>query len=203
MKIIDLSVPIDEDMPVYPGDPATKIEPAGVLAKDGYNDHYVSVGTHVGTHIDAPLHMIENGKNLDQMPIDQFVGRGVYVKVDDRKFDLSKVQSAGIRANDIVLFHTGFSDIYHQPEYFDHPVIPGEIAQYLVDKKVKMVGVDMASPDEEPFKIHKILLGSGILIIENLTNLAELAGKEFTVYALPIKLQIDGAPARVIAQIEE
>jgi arylformamidase len=59
----------------------------------------------------------------------------------------------------------------------------------------------MASPDHEPFNVHKILLSAGVLIIENLTNLDELSGKEFTVYALPVKLQIDGAPARVIAQI--
>lgn len=64
--IIDLSVPVNEKTPVYPGDPATKIDPAGVLAKDGYNDHYISLGTHVGTHIDAPLHMLEGGQSLDK-----------------------------------------------------------------------------------------------------------------------------------------
>lgn len=200
MKIIDLSVSINEQTPVYPGDSHTKIEPAGVFDKDGFNDHYVSIGTHVGTHIDAPLHMIADGKTLDQIPIDQFFGRGVYIKVNDKKFDLAQVQSADIRGGDIALFHTGLSDIYQDPEYFNHPSIPDEVADYLITKKIKMVGVDMASPDHEPFAIHKKLLGAGILIIENLTNLAELAGKEFTVYALPIKLQVDGAPARVIAQ---
>lgn len=202
MKFIDLSVPINEQTPVYPGDPATKIEPAGVMAKDGFNDHYISLGTHIGTHIDAPLHMIDDGKTLDQIPINQFIGRGVYIKLEDKTFDIDGIKQANIQEGDIVLFHTGMSDIYHRPEYFDYPEIPKEIAEYLVDKKVKMVGVDMCSPDHEPFKIHKILLGAGVLIIENLTNLAELAGKEFTVYALPIKLQVDGAPARVIAEIK-
>lgn len=203
MKYIDLSVALNEQTPVYPGDPLTKIQPAGVLAKDGFNDHYVSLGTHVGTHVDAPFHMIADGQTLDQFSGNHFIGRGVYIKIDNNKFDLTQVQHIDIQEGDIVLFHTGFSDIYGQPEYFDYPAIPEDLANYLVEKKIKMVGVDMASPDHEPYNIHKIFLGAGVLIIENLTNLAELAGKEFVVYALPIKLQLDGAPARVIAQIKE
>jgi arylformamidase len=202
MKLIDLTVPINEQTPVYPGDPATKIEPAGVFDRDGFNDHYISIGTHVGTHIDAPFHMIPDGKTLDKIPIDNFIGRGVYIKIETERFDLAQVQAADIRSGDIVLFHTGLSKIYHDPKYFEYPEIPEGIANYLVEKKVKMVGVDMASPDHPPYKIHKILLGADILIIENLTNLSDLAGKEFTVYALPLKLQIDGSPARVIAQIK-
>lgn len=203
MKVVDLTVPLNEQTPVYPGDPTTVIKPAGIFSKDGFNDHLVSVGTHVGTHIDAPLHMLADGKSLDQIPVGQFVGRGVYVKVEDKKFDLDKIKNVGIEEGDIVLFHTGLIDIYNKEEYYsDYPEIPEEVAKYLVDKKVKMVGMDMSGPDHPPFKIHKILLGGGVLIIENLTNLSELANKDFTVYALPIKLQVDGAPARVIAQVE-
>lgn len=69
MKLIDLSVPINENTPVYPGDPVTKIQPAGILYKDGYEDHYVCVGTHVGTHVDAPRHMVKNGESLDQITL--------------------------------------------------------------------------------------------------------------------------------------
>lgn len=204
MKIIDLSVSINERTPVYPGDHKTKIEPAGVFEKDGYNDHYVSIGTHVGTHIDAPLHMVDGGKTLDQIPIEQFVGRGKLIEVENKTFDLEAVQEAGIKEGDIVLFHTGMIESYLKETYFEeYPEIPVEIAKYLIEKKVKMVGMDMCSPDHPPFKIHRILLGAGVLIIENLTNLAELVGKEFTVYALPVKLQLDGASARVIAQLKD
>jgi len=198
--LIDLSVAINKQTPIYPGDPETKIEPAGVLERDGYTDHYVSIGTHAGTHVDAPIHMIANTKTLDQFPIEQFVGRGRYIKVESKTFDLKVVKSADIQADDIVLFHTGMSDVYHEAAYYeDYPAIPEDIANYLVQQKVKMVGVDMCSVDHEPFDIHKVFLSGNVLIIENLTNLGELAGKNFTVYALPIKLQIDGAPARVIA----
>ena len=201
MKIIDLSVVINEDTPVYPGDPKTVIKPAGVFEKDGYNDHLISIGTHVGTHIDAPLHMVAEGKSLDQLPIEQFIGRGRLVKVDDA-VDINAVKAAGIEEGDIVLFYTGMADVYGKDEYYgdDRPEITEEVANYLVEKKIKMAGLDMCSPDKEPFPIHRILLGNEILIIENMTNLDQLEGKEFTVYALPIKTQLDGAPARVIAQ---
>ncbi len=200
--IIDLSVPINEQTPVYPGDPIVKLQTSGVLEKDGYSDHTLSIGTHVGTHIDAPLHMLPGTKQLDQIPIDRFVGRGRLISLEDGKYDVELVKQSDIQEGDIVLFHTSMSDHYHNPSYFeDYPGIPKEIAEYLVEKKVKMVGVDTCSVDHEPFTIHKLLLGAEVLIIENLTNLQELKNKDFTVYALPIKLQIDGAPARVIAVI--
>lgn len=201
--LIDLSVTLNEQTPIYPGDPATKIEPAGDIKKDGYCDHYVSIGTHVGTHIDAPMHMLEGGKSLDQVPLEQFVGRGRLIEVDGTDFE--SVKSVDIKEGDIVLFHTGMSDKYLNPVYFEnYPAMSEEVARYLVQAKAKIVGVDTCSVDnQDGFPIHKILLAGGVLIIENLTNLNELSGKNFTVYALPIKLQIDGAPARVIAEIDE
>lgn len=201
MRFIDLSVPINEDTPVYPGDPKTKIVPAGVLEKDGYEDHYVSIGTHVGTHIDAPKHMISRTKSLDQISVDRLIGNGIYIKVNG-KFNFEKIRKAPIKKDDIVIFHTGMSDVYYKPDYYNkYPAITEEIANYLVKKKIKMVGVDMCSVDHEPFPVHRILLKNNILIIENLTNLAKLASQKFTVYAFPIKLQIDGAPARVVAEV--
>ncbi|MBI2032207.1 MAG: cyclase family protein [Candidatus Levybacteria bacterium] len=201
-QLIDMSVPINENTPVYPGDPKTKIEPAGILEKDGYEDHYVCIGTHAGTHMDAPRHMVSQGKSLDEIDLNQFTGKGVYVKINGKRFDLDEIKKVPIDEGGIVLFHTGMSDVYYQSEYYDnYPAITEEIADYLVEKKVKMVGVDMCSVDHEPFPIHRILLKQGILIIENLTNLAALEGKQFTIYAFPIKLQIDGAPTRVVAEV--
>lgn len=117
MQLIDLSVPINEDTPVYPGDPKTKITPAGVLEKDGYEDHYICIGTHVGTHIDAPRHMVAKGKNLDQISVDRFMGQGVYIRVG-KKFDLEEIKKVDIKEDDIVLFHTGMSDVYHLRKNF-------------------------------------------------------------------------------------
>lgn len=197
---VDLSVPLNQQTPVYPGDPVISIAPAGVLERDGWNDSTVSINTHVGTHIDAPLHMIAGGKTLDQIPLQQFIGRGVLTPVDTH-FDLATVKRSDIRPGDIVLFRTGMSGHYHEPIYFeDYPVMSDEIAAYLVERRVKMVGVDTGSVDSaEDFPIHKLLLTGGVLIIENLTNLDKLTGP-FMIYALPIKLALDGAPARVVAE---
>lgn len=199
MKFVDLSVLVNEHTPVYPGDPPVKIDLAGVFEQDGYTDHLLHFGTHTGTHIDAPLHMIDGGQTLDQIPIESFISRGRLVE----SLDFTKVKQAGIEQGDIVLFRTGMSERFHESDYFEKsPEIPEEVANYLVEKKVKMIGMDMASPDHPPYEIHRLLLGEGILIIENLTNLDQLAGKQFTVYALPMKFALDGAPARVIAQLK-
>jgi len=201
MKLIDLSVPINEQTPIYPGDPKTKIAPSAVLDVDGYEDHFLSIGTHVGTHVDAPRHMLSGGKSLDEFSVDKFFGPGIVINTG-REITLEKVKEEAIHENSIVLFNTGMSKVYHESEYYDnYPAVSEEIANYLVSKKVKMVGVDMCGVDHEPFNVHKILLEKDILIMENLTNLDQLEGKDFDIYALPIKLQIDGAPARVIAQI--
>ena len=203
MQIVDLSVTLNEQTPIYPGDPPTTIQPAGVFERDGWNDHVVSVNTHVGTHIDAPLHMIADGKTLDKIPPEQFVGRGRLIEVG-KEFDVEQLKQADIQAGDIVLFRTGMSERYHEPVYFEnYPAMSEVIAHYLVERGVKIVGVDAGSVDNtDGFPIHKILLGGEVLIIENLANLDKLTGKEFTVYALPIKLDLDGAPARVIAEVK-
>jgi arylformamidase len=96
------------------------------------------------------------------------------------------------------------SDVYHEVAYYDdYPAMPEDIARYLVEQKVNIVGVDMCSPDREPFEPHRILLSGDVLIMENLTNLGELAGKTFEVYALPIRVDIDAAPASVIAVVKD
>lgn len=202
--IIDLSVTLNQQTPVYPGDPITKIEPANTISVNGCSDHYVATNNHTGTHIDAPSHMFAGGKTLDDIPLEQFVGKGRVVDATN-DFSLDALEQANVQPGDIVLFRTGMSEHYHEPIYFEnYPVMSEEIALWLVKRKVKMVGVDAGSIEiADGFPIHKILLGGNVLIIENLTNLNKLTGKKFTVYALPIKLDVDGAPARVVAEIKQ
>lgn len=147
MQFIDLSVPVSENMPVYPGDPTTKIEPAGKIEKDGFEAHYFSMLNHAGTHIDAPSHMIAGGKTLDQFTLEAFTGRGVYIKVQNKLFDVATIKAVDIKEGDIVLFHTGMSERYEDKDYFEeYPAFPEELANYLVEKKVKIVGVDTYIP---------------------------------------------------------
>jgi arylformamidase len=204
MQLIDLSHPIIESMPVYPGDPSTKIASGNHIQENGYEDHYLCIGTHAGTHIDAPSHMILYGKTLNQFPLEKFTGRGVYVPVQNKRFDLSAIAAIAIRENDIVLFHTGMNERYNKSDYFEeYPALPEELVKYLIVKKVKMVGVDTCSVDHNEFTSHRLLLQQDILILENLTNLASLINKQFSVSAFPINVQLDGSPVRVVAEIKE
>jgi kynurenine formamidase len=203
MKLIDLSVTVNSNTPVFPGDPHVKIEKVNFFEKGSFEDHQISLGNHVGTHIDAPSHMVEGGKNLKDFPIEKFVARTVCLDVREG-FSLDEVKKTvpGVEA---VLFYTGMSQKYGNEQYFeDFPTVPTEVAQYLSELSLKMVGVDTCSVDGgEPFEGHKILLGRDILLIENLTNLEKLLGKKFKLYAFPLKLEIDGAPARVVAELPQ
>jgi kynurenine formamidase len=202
-RYIDLTVPLGVDTPVYPGDPPVVIETLATLSRDGWSEHRLSFATHVGTHIDAPAHMLEGGQTLAQYPLERFVGRGVYLDVRSG-FDGSAVAEAGLQAGDIVLLHTGMAEHFHEPAYFESaPSLPPQFAQHLIDAHVSIVGLDMMGPDEPPFPIHQQLLGAGVLIIENLTGLDALAGHTFTVIAWPLKLDLDGSPARVVAQLKD
>jgi kynurenine formamidase len=199
--LIDLTVPLNENTPIYPGDPKTKINTGGILARDGYQDHYVCVGTHVGTHIDAPSHMLPDAKNIDEIPLEHFTGNGICIVID-KEFNLEKIKNESITEGDIVLFHTGMSNAYHESQYYEkYPAMPEEVANYLVEKKVKIVGVDMCSVDYEPFSVHRILLAKDILIIENLTNLKALQNKNFKITTFPLNVHLDGSPVRVVAEI--
>jgi len=198
--LIDLSHILNEDTPVYPGDPRMKLNKSGTLDKDGYEDYFISMPTHMGTHMDAPAHMLKGGRRVTDISIEHFSGRGVYINAT-AGFNIEEIKKENIQEGDIVFFHTGMDKIYFQPEYYkSYPDIPEEVVNFLVEKKIKIVGMDMASPDHSPFLMHKILLKNNIMIIENLTNLHKLAGKQFKVYAFPLKFELDGSPLRVVAE---
>lgn len=195
-------------MPTYPGDPIPELTPIARIASEGYNDHLLKTGLHVGTHVDAPFHMIENGMRMNEIPLEHFMGNGVLLDARGKKeIGVELLEQAKVRANDIVLVHTGWDKKYSEEEYFDvekFPKFTEELAHELVKRKVKMVGMDTASPDKAPFNVHKILLGNDILIMENLCNLQALLGvKKFKVMAFPVKMHADGGPVRVVAKAEE
>ena len=205
MKIIDLTHKFGSSIPVYPGDPKASLTQTAFIDKDTYNDHRLVTQMHAGTHIDAPWHMIDDRKRIDQLPPESFIGKGVLINADgEKEIGLDILGSLEINSESIVLIHTGFDKYYGEPKYFeDSPFLSVELANFFVEKKVKMVGLDFAGPDIDPsWPTHKILLSAEILIIENLVNLKELNGiKDFEIIALPINLKSDGAPARVIARI--
>jgi kynurenine formamidase len=203
-RLIDLTqLFTGEDMPVYPGDSCAKLYAVATHAKDGVCAHAIETGMHVGTHIDAPLHMIDGGAYISDIPVDRCTGKGHLIDVRGKKIiDADCLDSVDLQNGDIVMVWTGWSDKFRDPEYYtSYPAMTDAFGQRLADAKIAMVGMDTPSPDYEPFAVHKILLRADVLIAENLTNLAALQNKQFRIHAYPLKLKAEAAPARIVAEI--
>jgi len=204
--MIDLTHSFTDNMPVYPGDPMPSLKQVASIDKEGYTDHLITTGMHIGTHMDAPLHMIKNGKKIDEIPPERCIGNGVLIDATkSNKVDTSLLKGLSIKEGSIVLVYTGFGSNYRKKSYFkNYPLITEDFARKMVELKVKIVGMDTPGPDEPPYPIHKILLGKVVLILENLTNLDQLLNiKHFEVMALPAKFHTDAAPVRVIVRIRD
>ena len=204
MKLIDLSHTFKENMPVYPGDSSPEFTKISDLNTKGHTNYQVKTSLHVGTHIDAPFHMLENGKRLSEINIEKFFGKGVLIDARGKpNIDLDLLDGELINKDSIVLIFTGHSKYFGKEEYYkSRPEITESFARKIADLKVKIVGMDTPGPDHAPYPVHKILLKEEVLIIENLTNLESLIGiKDFEVIALPPKMDFDGAPIRVVARI--
>jgi kynurenine formamidase len=213
-------VPVRTGMQVYPGDPPVAVEPAARLAVDGVNVLAVHAGSHTGTHVDAPSHLVSGGASLDELDLALFHGPAVLA-------DLRGLPPRGaidwprlaryaprLRPGVVLVLHTGWSAYYGTPGYLDHPWLTRSAAEGLVATGVRTVALDALSPDPtpsgeqcasvepaDPFPAHQVLLGAGAVIVENLTNvaaLAELADPVLSCFPLALA-GADGAPVRAVA----
>lgn len=224
-KIIDLSHRISPDMPSYPSLPPFKIENLKTAAKNGSTVNIItSMHTHLGTHIDFPLHVIPGSKSLDDYTLEDLSGDGVVIDLTPKgegeeitEKDLEKYGDY-INAGDIVFIFTGWSKIRnHTSTYlFRWPNIGESAANYLAKKRIKILGIDVLSvggwggkvavqgplPKVASRKIHEILLNAGILLVEEVANLDKvLKGKKvakgfFLIAPLLIK-GVEASPCRV------
>lgn len=203
LEIIDLSMRLTEDTPVYPGDPSVRVDVTSVFEETGFFNTRLTLGAHNGTHIDAEGHMIPGGRMLDEYPLSRFHGRGVLLDVRGGAAGL-ELRETGVGSDSIVLLWTGISDARHEPDYYSRvPDLTMDLVEWLVAAGVKMVGVDAGSIDAEPFAVHKALLSGGVLIAENLVGLSALASIPFSVWALPLNVEVEASPARVVACLED
>ncbi|MCB1538181.1 MAG: cyclase family protein [Alphaproteobacteria bacterium] len=203
-SLVDLTHIFTGDMPVYPGDPCARLYQTMFVEKDGFSDHKVETCMHVGTHIDAPLHMIAGGARICDVPLAHCTGRGRLIDARGLSPVITAecLEGTDLRAGDVVLVYTGWSARFREDDYYKaYPMLDERFAHGLVKAGVAMVGLDTPSPDYDPFPVHKILLAAGILIAENLTNLSALENREFRVHAYPVKYEADAAPARIVAEI--
>ena len=204
MALVDLTHPFSQNMPVYPSDPVPVFKQTSTIEKEGYIDFTVTTGMHIGTHVDAPLHFIKDGKFIADFPVEKFYGQGVLIDARGQKsIDVDLLGQKAIKKDSIVLVLTGFSQKFGQKDYYEaYPAATEAFAKKIIALGVKILGLDTSSPDHPPFPIHKLLLAQEVLLLENLTNLESLVGLEnFEIMAFPPKLQTDGSPIRVVAKI--
>ncbi|KAF8903495.1 putative cyclase [Gymnopilus junonius] len=173
LKYFDLSHSLTSQTKIYPSDPSFSCTPHAQHGKDGYCVHKLSMGTHTGTHVDAPYHFFAEGKKIDEIPLEQFIGEAVVIDLSggivsedsaanaqQRKLlqerekitwnDLEPFAQA-VRPGSIVLINTGWSEAhYRSPKYFNHPYFAPTVASELIARGVFLVGVDTLNPDETP-----------------------------------------------------
>lgn len=205
-KIIDISLPIHEDMVVWPGSPKTEVRQITALEIHGVNGTSLSCDSHVGTHIDAPLHFIDKGSSIDKAPLSSLIGPAVVVQLSDvEKIDAKALNSMDL-AGDVkrLLFKTDNSTFWadDNSEFrSDYAALTPDGAQWVVDRHILLVGVDYLSVGRykhDGRQTHKILLNSGVVILEGL-NLSGVKPGNYELICLPLKvLGAEGAPARAV-----
>lgn len=214
MPIYDVTVPLSNKLPTYPGDPGIEIGAWRALGKgDSANVSVVSFGAHTGTHVDAPAHFIEGASRVEAMPLDVLIGAAVVVEAPE---NVIVIDEAFVTANvapgaERVLFKTRNSAFWNEPEPqfhsdFTHLDLPA--ATKLRDQGAKLIGIDYLSI--ERFKsgtheVHLALLSQGVVILEGLNLSAVPAGK-YELMCLPLRLHSelgDGAPARAVLRTLE
>lgn len=207
--LIDLSHTIEAGMPVYPESTPPRIRDLGLYPTYGVHVREFTMDGHVGTHLDTPAHLFASADDTASLPLDTFfgaatvidcthVGRGRQISLDD----LEAVPR--IETFDFLLFHTGWGRKWGDPAYFDgFPVCSRALARHLAGLDLKGVGFDTISIDAveaADLPNHKIVLGAGKIIIENLTRLEAVAGEAFRLACFPLKISAgDGSPVRAVA----
>lgn len=210
--LIDLSHPIRSGMPVYPGDPEVRIEDALTYSEHGASVSRVHLGSHTGTHIDAPAHTVPGGRTMADIALDELVGDAVVLRADasaEAAYGMRDLTFDGGPAPDelprIVLIDTGWAAKFYTTVAIQHPFLAQDAAEELWSRGMRVLAVDTMSPDPTAaaggsIPVHGLVLGRDGLIIENVTNLDRLPSR-VRVGFFPLALQGDGAPVRAVAWV--
>jgi arylformamidase len=205
-RLIDVSVLLTPGVATYPGNPAFEITPVNrIAAGDSANNSRLTMGTHSGTHVDAPKHFIDDRPGVDAMSLGLLIGRARVIDMPIRGGITAKhLEGVGLREDLRVLLRTPNSKLWNsakEPFHEEYTHLTGDGAKFLVDQGVKVVGVDYLSVEKfhtPGHPAHHALLGANVIIIEGL-NLSEAEPGVYEMYCLPLKIEgADGAPARVV-----
>lgn len=215
MSLIDLTHPIRSGMPVYPGDPEVRFSSALTIEHDGSAVTAVAFGSHTGTHLDAPAHLIAGGRTVDELLPGELVGDALVCDVSAACEAMPGAGSGGridaaalgleacASVPRIVAIYTGWDRWFGDPGAPAHPMLCPDAARQLVQLGMRVLCVDTPSPDPadagDALPVHAIVLGADGCIVENVRGLAGL-GRHVGVGIFPLPLAgADGAPCRVVA----
>lgn len=207
-KVIDLTHTIRAGMPVWPGDVPVEFIKTAAIHEKGYNNTRISMGAHTGTHMDSPHHVMLDDRGIDAYPMDSLVGWAEVLDMGELA-PLSEITSADLDkfANRVtegarILLKTGWGKRWGQPEFYTElPGISEGAAAWLAARKIKLLGLEQPSVHTTLDKpVHKALLVTGMVLVETIANMHEIAADRVYLAALPMKLAgLDGAPTRVVA----
>lgn len=206
-RLVDLTHVIEPDMSVFPGDPVPQAKTLATCEKDGYRLTQLTVGSHCGTHADAPAHVFSGGRTLDQFPAEFFMGSATVVDCRDVSvITMDALQEAlYLTKADFLFFMTGWSKYWGMPQYVSgYPVLSDEAADFIARIDCRGVGFDTLgpdAPDDVTLKNHRKLMASGHrILIENLNLIGECPSGVFHFAAFPLHWKnADAAPVRAVA----
>lgn len=199
-----------DGQPSFPGDPILRIAAHATIEKQRCNVSQLSMGSHQGTHLDAPYHFVPDGRRLDEMPLDWFYGPATVLRIP-------KPARAEITQSDLepfeqrllpgarVIYETGWHRRYGKSDYFtDFPSLTQEAASYLAHRRIRLLGMDTPTPSRDYYEVHHLLQQkpAEIVIVESLANLHSLP-ENFLFIGFPLPFDGgDGSPIRAVAGVD-
>ena len=205
MEWIDITVPLREGMVHWPGDAPVQVKRLRSIGEsDTLTLSEITLGSHSGTHIDAPLHFLQDGVGVDKMSFDTTIGPAHVIEIHDTKsIRREELAAYDIQSGDRILFKTINSERCWKTDSFikDYVFLSMEAAAYLVDKGIRLVGIDYLSIggyQSDGIDTHKVPLQAGIWILEGL-DLSQVKEGKYELICLPLKIEgCDGSPVRAI-----
>ena len=202
-KMYDITMVLKPGMVTWPGNPPFSIEAVNRISQgDASNVSLLHLGTHTGTHIDASRHFLDGYPAVDTIDLEILVGKArLYDLSDVDRIDDNVLNELDFESVSRALFRTRNSNLLDQPHTIDYVSLTRDGAEYLIEKRIKLVGIDYLSIEayiNESYPTHHSLLEKGIVILEGL-NLQEVESGDYELVCLPLKLEgSDGAPCRAI-----
>ena len=202
-RVVDLSLPIQDGAPSYPDDPVCSVTPFLTIPEAVANTRTISMGSHQGTHLDAPFHFLADGATIDEIPLAQTTGPAILLDLGGRaprsSLEAADFADLDLQPGDRLVYRLGWDRQLHEPGYFsDMPRLSVEAAGWLAERRLALLGMDCPTPNPEAMvEVHQVLLGAGTVLLESLANLEQLRTGRFWLSAAPLHIVgSDGAPVR-------